>query len=98
MLKIRSTLTDGKQTGQVKEWMMESRKSESPTPAFSSMRTDSVHKNAHQNTSSSSVHMSVPRLDLPDAPFEFSKSREETETAESLCTDEPALETPEADG
>ena len=95
MLKIRSTLADSAQTGQVKEWMRESRKSESPTPAFSSMRTDSVHENAHQNTSSSPVHTPVPRLDLPDAPFE-SESREEN--AESLCTDETALETPEPSG
>ena len=33
-LKIRSTPTEGKQTGQMKEWMTESRKSESNIPAI----------------------------------------------------------------
>ena len=38
----------------------------------------------------------LPKLDLPKAAFDFSENREET--AESLCTDEPALETPETNG
>ena len=38
----------------------------------------------------------LPRLDLPQAAFEFLEDREET--AESLCTDEPALETPDTNG
>ena len=38
----------------------------------------------------------LPRLDLPKAALDFSENREEI--AESLCTDEPALETPETNG
>ena len=42
------------------------------------------------------MQLPLPRLDLPQAAFEFSEDREET--AESLCTDEPALEMPETKG
>ena len=55
------------------------------------MIRDSVHENSQENTASNSVQLPLPRLDLPKA--EFSEYREEI--AESLCTDEPALETPE---
>ena len=96
MLKIRSTPTEGERTGQMKEWMTESRKSESNIPAIPNVVRDSVHKNSQENTSSDSVHSSLSRSDLPQAAFDFSEDREET--AESLCTDEPALETPETNG
>ena len=96
MLKIRSTPTEDKQTGQMKEWMTESRKSESNIKAIPNMVRDSVHENSQENTLSDPVQSSLPRLDLPWAAFEFSEDREET--AESLCTDEPALETPETNG
>ena len=96
MLKIRSTPTEGKWTGQMKEWMTESRKSESNIPAIPSMVRDSVHKNSQENTSSNPVQSPLPRLDLTQAAFEFSEDREET--AESLCTDETALGTPETNG
>ena len=42
------------------------------------------------------MQLPLPRLDLPKAAFDFSENRKET--AESLCTDEPALETPETNG
>ena len=42
------------------------------------------------------VQPPLPKLDLPEAAFDFSENREET--AESLFTDEPALETPETNG
>ena len=96
MLKIRSTPTEGEQTAQMKEWMTESRKSESNVPAIPNTIRDSVHKNSQENTSGDSVQPPLPRLDLPQAAFDFSEDREET--AESLCTDEPALETPETNG
>ena len=96
MLKIRSTPTEGEQTSQMKEWMTESRKSESIIPAIPNMTRGSVYENSQQNTSSNTVQL--PRLDLPQAPFEFSEDREETEAAESLCTDDPVLETPETNG
>ena len=40
------------------------------------------------------MQLTLPRLDLPRAPFE-SKSEDREEIAESLCTDGTALETPE---
>ena len=42
------------------------------------------------------MQSTLPRLDLPQAAFE-SEDREEN-AAESLCTDETALETPEENG
>ena len=95
MLKIRSTSTEGEQTGQMKEWMTESRKSESNIPAIPNTVRDSVHKNSQENTSCDPVQSPLPRLDLSQAAFE---SEDREETAESLCTDEPALETPETKG
>ena len=80
----------------MKEWMTESRKSESNIPAIPNMIRDSVHKNSQENISSDSVQPPLPRLDLPKADFDFSEDREET--AESLHTDEPALETPDTNG
>ena len=65
MLKIRSTPTEGKQTAQMKEWMTESRKSESNIPAIPNMIRGSVHENSQENTSSDSVQPPLPRLDLP---------------------------------
>ena len=96
MLKIRSTPTEGERTAQMKEWMTESRKSESNILAIPNMIRDSVNKNSQENTSSDSVQLPLPNLDLPKAAFDFSEDREET--AESLCTDEPALEIPETNG
>ena len=96
MLKIRSTPTEGKRTAQMKEWMTDSRKSESNIPAISNMIRDSVHENSQENTSSDCVQSTLPKLDIPEAAFDFSENREET--TESLCTDEPALETPEING
>ena len=71
MLKIRSTPTEGKQTAQIKEWMTESKKSESNIPAIPNMIRDSVHKNSQENTSSDSVQLPLPKLDLPEAVFNF---------------------------
>ena len=51
MLKIRSTPTEGEQTGQMKEWITESRKSESNIPAIPNMVRDSVHENCQENVS-----------------------------------------------
>ena len=46
MLKIRSTPTEGEWTGQAREWMIESRKSESNIPAIPNRVRDSVLKNS----------------------------------------------------
>ena len=78
----------------MKEWITESRKSESNVPAIPNTIRDSMHENSQENTSSDSVHPPLPRLDLPKA--DFSENREEI--AESLCTDEPALKTPDTNG
>ena len=51
MLKIRSTPTEGAQTGQAREWMTESRKSESNIPAIPNTVRDSVHENSQENVS-----------------------------------------------
>ena len=54
-----------------------------------------MHENSQENTSSDPVQLPLPRLDLPRPAFDFDFSEDREETAESLCTDEPALETPE---
>ena len=65
MLKIRSTPTEGEQTGQMKEWMTESRKSESNIPAIPNTVRDSADKNSQENISSEPVQSPLPQLDLP---------------------------------
>ena len=65
MLKIRSTPTEGEQTGQMKELMTESRRSESNIPAIQNVVRDSVHENSQENISSDRVQSPLPRLDLP---------------------------------
>ena len=59
------------------------------------MVRDSVHENSIENVSPDPVQSTLPRLDLPHAPFD-SKSEDREEIAESLCTDGTAtLEMPE---
>ena len=70
MLKIRSTPTEGKWTGQARERMTESRKSESSISAIPNMVRDSVHENSQANASSDPVQSTLPRLDLPQAAFD----------------------------
>ena len=78
----------------MKEWMTKPRKSESNVPAIPNMIRDSVHENSQENASSDSVQPPLPRLDLPKA--DFLENREEI--AESLCTDETALQIPDTNG
>ena len=59
------------------------------------MVRDSVHENSQENISPDPVQSTLPRLDLPQAAFD---SEDREEIAESLCTDETALETPETNG
>ena len=95
MLKIRSTPTDVEQTGDMKDYLTEIRKSESRAPAIPNMVRDSVHENSLENISPDPVQLTLPRLDFCQAAFE-SKSEDREEIAESLCTDETAvLQTPE---
>ena len=95
MMKIRPTPTEVKWTGHMKEWMTESRRSESNIPAIPNMVRDSVHENSQENISSNPVQLTLPRLDLPRTAFD---SEDREKIAESLCTDETALETPETNG
>ena len=95
MLIFKSTPTDVEWTGHMKDWLTESRKSESNIPAIPSMVRDSVHENSLENISPDPVQLTLPRLDLPRPAFD---SEDREEIAESLCTDETALETPETNG
>ena len=65
MLKIRSTPTAGKWMRQAREWMTESRKSESNIPAIPNTVRDAVHENSQENAPSDPVQSTLPRLDLP---------------------------------
>ena len=95
MLKIRSTPTEAEQTGYMNDQLTESKKAESYIPAIPNMVTDCVKENSLENVSPDPVQSTLPRLDLPRAPFD-SKSEDREEIAESLCTDGTApLEIPE---
>ena len=97
MLKIRSTPTAVKWTGNMKDYLTEIRKSESRAPAIPNTVRDSAYKNSLKNVSPDPVQSTSPRLDLPRAPFD-SKSEDREEIADSLCTDGTApLEMPEED-
>ena len=65
MLKIRSTPTDVKWTGHMKDWLTETRKSESSIPAIPNTARDSVHENSLENVSPDPVQSTLPRLDFP---------------------------------
>ena len=77
----------------MKDYPTEIRKSESRIPAIPNMIRESVHENFLENVTPDPVQSTLPRLDLPQAPFD-SKSEDREEIAESLCTDGTALETP----
>ena len=70
MLKIRSTPTDVEQTGHMKDWSTETRKSESNIPAIPNTARDSAHENSLENISPDPVQLTLPRLDLPRAAFD----------------------------
>ena len=95
MLTIRSTPTEVEQTGHMKDWLTESRKSESNIPAIPNMVRDSVHENSQENISPDPVQSTLTRLNLPQPAFD---SEDREEIVESLCTDETTLETPETKG
>ena len=74
----------------MKEWTTESRRVESPITAFPNGTRGSEYENSQEYTSSDTVQPPLPRLDLPVS--DFSENREESQIAEPLCTDDPALE------
>ena len=95
MLKIRSTPTEAEQTGYMNSQLTEPEKAESHTSAIPNMVRDCVKENSLGNISPDPVQSTMPRLDLPQAPFD-SKSEDREEIAEPLCTDGTApLEIPE---
>ena len=53
----------------MKEWMTESRRVESPIPAFPDGIRNSEYKNSLENTSSDTVQLPLPRLDLLKSDF-----------------------------
>ena len=67
MLKIRSTPTESKQTAQMKEWTTESRSIKSNTPAIAYGIRNCVIENSQKYTSSNTVQLPLPSLDLPDS-------------------------------
>ena len=90
MLKIRSTPTEGEQTAQMKDWSTETRSIVSNIPAIPYGTRDCVTKNSQRYASSKTVQPPRPRLDLPVS--DFSENREESQIAETLCTDGTTLE------
>ena len=79
----------------MQDYLTEIRKPESRAPAIPNMVRDYVHENSIESISPDPVQLTLPRLDLPHAPFD-SKSEDREEIAESLCTDGTApLEIPE---
>ena len=90
MLKIRSTPTEGKQTAQMKEWSTETRSIKSNIAAIPYGTRDCVTEDSQRYTSSYTVQLPLPRLDLPVS--DSSENRDESQIAEPLCTDGTTLE------
>ena len=90
MLKIRSTPIEGERTAQTKEGTTESRSVKSNTPAIPYGIRGCSTENSQENTSSDTVQLPLPTLDLPVS--DFSENREGSQIAEPLCTDDTALE------
>ena len=88
MLKIRSIPTEGKQTAQMKEWTTEARSIESKIPVIPYGTRDYVIENSQRYTSSNTVQLPLPSLDLPDSE----NLSENSQIAEPLCTDGTTLE------
>ena len=90
MLKIRSTLTDGEQIAQMREWSTETQHVKSHVPAIPYGNRDCVIENSQRHFSSNNVQWPLPTLDLPES--DFSENREGSQIAEPLCTDGTTLE------
>ena len=96
MLKIRSTPTEGEQTASMKGWTTESRSTESNIPAIPYETRDCAIENFQRYTSSNTVQLPLPSLDLPDSE-NLSENREESsQIVEPLCTDGATLDEPDA--
>ena len=65
-LKIRSTPTDGKQKAQMREWSPETENTEFHIPAFPYGNRKLMVENSQEHSSSSSLTLPLPTLDLPE--------------------------------
>ena len=85
MLKIRSTLTDGEQKAQMREWSTETENAEFQTLAVPYERRNLMVENSQGHSLPSSLAPPLPSLDLPDSE-NLPENREESQIAEPLCT------------
>ena len=91
MLKIRSTLTDGKQKTQMREWSTETDNAEFHIPAIPFGNRNLTVKNSQGHSLPSGLVPPLPSLDLPEYE-NFSENREESQIAEpQLCTSDTTL-------
>ena len=98
MLKIRSTLTEVKQTGYRNSQLTEPEKAEFHTPAIPNVVRDCVQENSLENVSADLVQMTLPILDTyPQASAASFDSRSE-EREEIADTSAPALKMAEEQG
>ena len=70
-LKIRSTPTDGEAKAQMKEWMSEKETTQVLAPAISYGNRTSTVENSQDRSSSSSLTLPLPTLDLPNIQIFF---------------------------
>ena len=74
MLKIRSTLTDGEQKAQKREWSTETQNFESHIPAIPYGNRYCAVENSQRYASSNSVQLPLSTLDLPESFRIFQKT------------------------
>ena len=98
MLKIRSTLTEVKQTGYRNSQSAEPKKAEFHTPAIPNTVRDCVQENSLENISTDPVQMTLTTLDTyPQASAASFDSKSE-EREEITDTSAPALKRTEEQG
>ena len=85
MLKVRSTLTDGEQKAQMREWSTETDNTEFHIPAIPYGNSNIMVENSQGHSLPSCPALPLPSLDLPESE-NFSENREESQIAEPLCT------------
>ena len=78
------TPTDGEQKAQMREWSTETENTKSHIAAIPYGNRDCTIKNSQEHSSSNSVQLPLPTLDLPES--DSSENREESQIAEPLCT------------
>ena len=73
MLKIRSTPTHGKQKAQMREWSPETDNAEFHITAIPYRNRNLMVRNSQEHSSSNSVQLPLPTLDLPESEICFGK-------------------------